>query len=314
MRVMRPGVLLRRVLVIVAGALLLAGCPWVPPDPCPPKVLDAACRNVLVASTPGTVASPAVVELSGLSASRRNPGVWWAHNDSGDTARVFAFGDDGRDLGVYTLNAASALDWEDIAVGPGPTVTVNYLYVGDIGDNFRVRASVNVYRVAEPAVNAAAPTPPPRSLNDVARLTLRYPDGAHDAEALLVDPSTGDLFIVTKEGSGTSQVFRAPANLAGGSTTTMTQVATVALGAGQLVTAADVTPEGDVVALRTYGAVTLFERKSGTPLGQAFAGNKCAGATAAEAQGEAIGFTRDGRGYATASEGAHPALHRFTAP
>jgi hypothetical protein len=300
---------------LLAGALLLAGCPWsLPPDPNKPPVLDAACRGVLAASTPGSVASASVVELSGISASRRNADVWWVHNDSGDSARVFAVGNDGRDLGTYSLSAASAFDWEDIAVGPGPAVGTHYIYAADIGDNARARASVTVYRVAEPAVDAAAPTPPPQSLTGVAALTLTYPDAPHDAEALLVDPSTGDLFIVTKEGSGTSQVFRAPANLAAGSSTAMTQVATVALGAGQLVTAADVTPDGDVVGLRTYGAVTLFKRTAGTPLGQAFSGVKCAGKTTSEAQGEAIGFTHNGRGYVTASEGAHPALHRFVAP
>jgi hypothetical protein len=299
------------VLLALGAATAFAGCP--PPPPKPP-VLDAACRGALVASTPGTVASAAVVELSGISASRVTDGVWWVHNDSGDSARVFAVGSDGRDLGEYALSAAAASDWEDIAVGPGPVGGVSYLYTGDIGDNAKARASIQVYRVREPAVNTAATTPPPQTLTDVGKLTFTYPDAPHDAEALLIDPSSGELFIVTKEFSGTSQVFRAPANLADGSTTTLTSVGTVSLGSGALVTAADVTPAGDVVALRTYSSVRLFPRAAGTPLAQSFTQPSCAGATASEPQGEAIGFTRDGRGYVTSSEGAHPALHRFVAP
>ncbi len=117
-------------------------------------------------------------------------------------------------------------------------------------------------------------------------------------------------------------MYRAPANLANGSTSGLTRVATVSLGAGRGVTGADVTPNGDVVALRTYLSVVLFPRAAGQSLAQAFSQASCAGAAppfgsstpASEPQGEAIGFTRDGRGYVTVSEGVHPALHRFVAP
>ena len=81
------------------------------------------------------------------------------------------------------------------------------LYVGDIGDNASRRASIDVYRVPEPRVGAAASAP-------AARLRLRYPDGAHDAEALLVDPLRGDLVIVTKV-LGAARAYRASARLAG---------------------------------------------------------------------------------------------------
>lgn len=282
--------------------------------PPPIGVFDAACRGGLVASTPGVVASGSVTELSGIAASRRTDGVLWVHNDSGDSARVFAVGANGSDLGEYALGAAIAIDWEDLAIGPGPDAALTYLYVGDIGDNAAARASVQVYRVPEPAVAASAGTPAPQVLPGVARLTLTYPDGPHDAEALLVDPRSGELFIVTKVLGGTAQVFRAPANLADASTTMLTQVGTVALGLGGAVTAADVTPAGDVVAFRTYFSVVLFPRPSGAPLADAFTQSPCNGAVASETQGEALGFTRDGRGYVTASEGRNPALHRFVAP
>src|SRR5205085_11138386 len=38
----------------------------------------------------GTLADPALVEASGVVESRARSGVLWVHNDSGDTARVFA--------------------------------------------------------------------------------------------------------------------------------------------------------------------------------------------------------------------------------
>ncbi len=298
------------VLLALVATVLLTGCP---PPPAKPPVLDAACRGTLVASTPGSVASPAVVELSGIAASHLTDGVWWVHNDSGDSARVFAVGSDGRDLGQYVLSGASAVDWEDIATGPGPTPGETYLYVGDTGDNAKARASIRVYRVPEPVVDTAA-APTTHTVTGVAALTFVYPDGPHDAEALLVDATSGEVFIVTKEASGNAQVFRAPANLAAGSTTTLTQAGTVSLGAGGAITAGDVTPAGDVVGLRTYFSVRLFPRAAGTPLAQAFTQTSCTGASASEPQGEALGFTRDGRGYETSTEGTHPPLHRFVAP
>ena len=311
----------------VAGAVLvvaLAVSACLPPPPPPkPPVLAAACAHTLVASIPGAIASSSLSETSGIAASRRVDGVWWVHNDSGDSARVFAIGNDGRDLGEYALSGATAVDWEDIAAGPGPSAGVAYLYLADIGDNAQTRTSVQVYRVAEPLVDPSVAPGPPQTLGGVATLTFTYPDGPHDAEGFLVDPSTGQLFVVSKDlGGGVARVYRAPANLAAGSTTALTQVATVSLGMWQGVTGADITPNGDVLALRTYLSVFLFPRTAGQSVGQAFGQSSCAGAapafgsatSASEPQGEAIGFTRNGRGYVTVSEGAHPALHQFVAP
>jgi hypothetical protein len=146
-------------------------------------------------------------------------------------------------------------------------------------------------------------------------LTLTYPDGPHDAEAFLVDPIGGELLVVTKDWSmsGTSQLYRAPADLAAGSTTELEHVGSVSLPLATLVTAADVSPDGSVVALRSYGAVHLFPRATGTPLWSAFDSTPCEGPVPSEQQGEALAFTADGGAYVTVSEGDHPVLHR-TAP
>ncbi len=275
----------------------------------------------MVGSVPGILASDAIKEASGIAASRRVNDVWWVHNDSGDTARVFAINTAGQTLGEYALSGATAIDWEDIAAGPGPTAGVSYLYVGDIGDNSASRTSVQVYRVPEPLVNPASPLSTPQTLTDVVTIDLKYPDGAHDAEGLFVDPTTRDVYVVTKDlVGGVAGVYRAPAPVAG--TSTMSKVATVSLGTFQGVTGADITPAGDVIALRTYLGVFLYPRASGSSVAQAFSQSSCTGAAPpfngswpfGEAQGEALGFTRDGRGYVTVSEGLHATLHRFLAP
>lgn len=303
---------------VVAIGLVAAACAPAPPSA---PVYDSACSGTLVASTPGTVAANTLTELSGLAASRGDAGVWWGHNDSisnsNEDLKLFAIGDDGRNYAEFTLTGAANVDWEDIAVGPGPAPGVNYVYVGDIGDNAKARGSIVIYRFPEPAVNTGS-TGVTSSITAFDTFTFTYPDGPHDAEALIVDPATGDLFVVTKEVSGNAQVFRAPANAASGA---LTQAATISLGFLHAITAGDVTAAGDVVALRSYWTVFLYPRPAGTPLTDAFTQPVCFGGTPAatisvnpEPQLESIAFTPDGRGYVTAAEGAHPTLHRFTAP
>jgi hypothetical protein len=286
-------------------------------------VLAAACNGTLVPATTGSLASSALTETSGIAASHRADDVYWVHNDSGDTARVFAVGGDGRDLAEFGFSGATNVDWEDIAVGPGPSAGVSYLYAADIGDNARARSFVAVYRVPEPLVDpsVAAGLQPP--LTGVDELMFTYPDGPHDAEAALVDPVNGEILVVTKDlAGGNARVYRAPANLPAGSTTTLVLAASLNLGPGQGVTGADVTPAGDAVALRTYFSVFLFPRPAGLGLGFAFWQPWCLGAAPpqgsssadSEPQGEAIAFTRAGTGYLTVSEGVHANVHRFLVP
>jgi hypothetical protein len=291
----------------------------------PSPVLAAACAGTLQASTTGTVVSDALTEISGIASSRRNRGVYWVHNDSGDSARVFAIDAAGRTLGEFALDGAQAVDWEDIAVAPGPgqsaTSSAWSIYVADIGDNTATRASITVYRVPEPAV-AEAGDPVARVLPGAAVLTFTYPDGAHDAEALLVDPRGHDLLVVTKDLlGGRGLVYRGRADGAAGSSAVLERVGRVSLGPGQGVTGGDVTADGSTVALRTYLGVRLYPRPAGTPLWRAFAQQACTGAAPpvpgvgadGERQGEAIAFVPGARAYLTVSEGTHPSVHRFGA-
>ena len=291
-------------------------------------VLVAACAGTLQASTSGSVASDALTEISGIAASRRTRGVFWVHNDSGDSARVFAIDATGKTLGEFALDGAQAVDWEDIAVapGPGPNTKANGkgstsdLYVGDIGDNTGTRASVTVYRVPEPAVDHAGTSfaePVARVLPGAVALTFTYPDGPHDAEALLVDPRSHDLLVVTKDlVGGRGLVFRGRADAPAGTSAVLEHVGQVSLGLAQGVTGGDVSASGDTVALRTYLGVVLYPRPAGKKLWRAFEQTSCAGASpslSTERQGEAVAFVPGGRAYLTVGEGVHPPLHRFAA-
>src|SRR5262249_23702109 len=91
-------------------------------------------------------------ESSGIAASRHNAGIFWTHNDSDDGPLIYAFDRQGKHRGVWRVKGAKAIDWEDMAIGPGPRQGRSYLYLGDIGDNSRRRNQITVYRVAEPQV------------------------------------------------------------------------------------------------------------------------------------------------------------------
>ena len=298
--------------LVRAGAVIAFA---VLPVACAP-IYNATCKNTLVTSNVGPITDPALIEISGIHAGIRNPGVWWVHNDSGDTARVFALDGTGAVRGTFAFSGATATDWEDIAITPGAAAATGTMYLGDIGDNAANRTEIQVYRVAEPDVPSTGPATS-TTLTGVDTLHLVYPDGAHDAEALMVDPIFGDLVIIAKSlAGGTVNVYRAPADVAAGSTTVLTNVGTLALGTGLLnaVTAADVTRDGTAVAVRTYGTVMVFNRNTTRKLWTAFAGAPCNAPLPAEVQGEAVGFRDDGKALATVSEGAGQTLHLSTVP
>jgi len=266
-----------------------------------------ACAEFVGVPDPVTVHPDALDEVSGVVESRRAPGVLFMHNDSGDGARFFAIGADGYKVGEYHLRGATAVDWEDIAIGPCPAGRC--VYLGDIGDNNTVRAEPVIYRVAEPATTGDADVDVPWDA-----LPFRYPDGIHNAETLLAHPTTGDLYVVTKVETGPSGVYVLRAPHPPGATRTAERVATLNLPAagGQLVTGGDLHPCGDRLLLRTYVRLYEYERPVGAPFEALFAARPRVVAYLPERQGEAVGWRADGRGYVTVSEGGHARILAFT--
>jgi hypothetical protein len=250
----------------------------------------------------GTVQLSSIVEASGIVASRQHPGVLWTFNDNGDE-RLFAMSTAGRHLGVYTLSTVAARDWEDIAMGPGPQAGVNYLYVADTGDNSQVRSTITVFRVAEPSVSA---TQSPVNVNIAAAdsLSLRYPDGPHDAEVLIVDPANGDIYIVTKRDS-LGRIFYAPAPLSTSSTTTLQHLGNLTW-TGAL--SGDISPDGDELLLLGSSRAYYYARPAGTSIAAALAAVPEPVPYTRQQLGEGITFDSTGQHYYTNSEGVHQPL------
>ena len=271
-----------------------------------------ACPTYAKGVSGGNIANGSLIEASGLVESRKAPGVLWIHNDSGDSARVFAAGKDGKDLGIYSFQGTNATDWEDIAIGPGPVNGETYIYIGDMGDNLMARANIRIYRVVEPMVDING-GPKNVNLNGVESFTLVYPDGPHNAETLLVDPMTSDVYIVTKSANGVSPIFRAAAPLSSAGTITLEAAGSLTFGApplngGPLTTGGDISVQGNLIGIRTYPTAFVWRRLPGMTVADALQGEPCPIPIEAETQGEAFGFAVDGSGYFTTGEGSSQPL------
>lgn len=270
------------------------------PEPMPAGLCESFAEPVAV----GTVAIDEVVEASGIAVSRQYPETIWMHNDSGGGPVVYATSLDGTNLGRFELDVP-AFDWEDMAIGPGPDPGNDYLYLGDIGDNLQFRPAVTVHRIPEPL-----PDPAGGTVVDVVSFSLVYPEPGFDSEAMIVDPITGDILLVTKGDAGEpAQIYRAPAaDLVDGGLTRLEQVGTFNLEAGAFVTAADIDPTGAALIFRGYNQVWLWARTD-LEFTETFAAEPCRTPSTAEVQGEAIAFAQQGFSYLTVSEGRNPDIN-----
>jgi len=245
----------------------------------------------------GLIAYDPINEASGIAMSRKNPNVLWTHNDSGDQARLFAFNLQGSHLGVYNIDGIVNRDWEDIAVGPGPDDNETYIYIGDIGDNSAQHDLKFIYRIPEPMVDSnQAPLDTAISLAET--ITFQYPDGNRDAETLMVDPLTKDIYIISKRESQV-RVYLAAYPQSTTQTITLEQVATLNL---TLTVGGDISPSGLEILIKTYTTMNYWCRTPEQTLSQAFENEPVTVPYISELQGEAVGWTSDQMGYYTISE------------
>jgi len=229
-----------------------------------------------------------VHESSGLTYSTYKRPTLWTHNDSGDGPRIFAISRKGVTRSVLQIENASANDWEDIASGPRHT-----LWIGDIGDNGRRRGQITVYRIKEPK-NLE------RSSVRATRFDLEYPDGAHDAEGMMVHPRTGRVFVISKA-KGNAGIYRAPKVLRAGKVNQLKRVGS----APDIVTAAGFSPNGKRFVLGTYTAAYVYKRLGGK-------GRRVE--TPKTNQGESLTVSRSSRAILIGSEGHDSPVYRVAMP
>ena len=258
----------------------------------------AACEDCGEPTARGPLANDKLTETSGITASSKLPDVIYAHNDSGDSSRFFAVSRTGADLGVFKVSGAQNIDWEDMDRGPCPAGSC--LYIADTGDNERERLAYTLYRMIEPT----AVLPGEQSI-DADRIVFTYPDGAHDAEVLLVHPVTGDLTIVTKIGSKPAPIFTLPQALTTGKTFMATRAGEVEPPSGDnKFTGGAIHPDGTAILMRTNSSLFYYPMRPDQTAAEALAGEPCELPVADEMLGEAVTWSADGAEFITIGEGA----------
>ncbi len=234
-------------------------------------------------------------EASGIDIAPLNPGAVWSHNDAGSGTDIFLINtQNGEEISRFSVNNASNIDWEDITVFKNGNNSS--IFLADFGDNFKVRPSYSLYIFNEPVYDSTGKLSTDISL--VNRLNFIYSDGPQNAEALLMDPQTGDIIIATKE-INRSVIYSLPADQL--NCNTMVELEKL----GELpignVTGGDISDDGKRITLRNYLGLFLWERTGGEGLNEVFETTPVKlPYNHVEAQGEA--FCWSNNGYYTLSE------------
>ncbi len=244
-------------------------------------------------------------EISGMVCSRILKGVIYVHNDSGGEAAVYLLDSLGNSVGTIEFLGTKNRDWEDIAIGPGVDGR-SYIYVGEIGDNNAVHEEVVIYRIPEPEnINPNTQVIPQKT-------TLKYPGGARDAESLMVDPISGDIFILSKRDS-LNTLYRLPADKFGDGEAELEELNKLPFTSA---TAADISADGSQILVKNYLTIFYWKRNPRETVMKAMSREPIQLPYSPEPQGEAIGFLPSGKAYYTLSEKRFdlvPVLYKYTA-
>jgi hypothetical protein len=236
--------------------------------------------------TPG-----AIDEVSGIADSKANAGNLWVEQDGGNSNDIFLLSYAGAVVKKINIKSSANRDWEDIVIGNGPAPGINYLYLADIGDNNRVFSEYTIYRFEEPLATTD-------TVFNCTKIRFKYADGSHDAESILVDKSSKDIYIITKQDAG-SRIYK----LAYPQDVTITNTAAYvgSLPFNEVVSAAS-SPAGDELLVKTYTSLYYWKRSTNETIEQALQRNPTSLTYQFEPQGEAICFRNDNSGFYTLSE------------
>ncbi|MEV6249368.1 WD40 repeat domain-containing protein [Streptomyces sp. NPDC051742] len=240
-----------------------------------------------------TIEDPRITESSGLAASRAHPGIYWTHNDQ-DAPLIYGIDSrTGKTVATLTMQGVGTpRDMEAVAVGPDGDI-----YVGDIGDNLDGSWDhVWIYRFPEP-----------KTLKDqkvaARQYVVKYADGARNAEALMVHPKTGRVYIASKKEDG-GGLYAGPERLSSSGTNVFRRIGEV-----PWVTDGAFSPDGGRLVLRGYFSAREYAWKDGrldgdgTSVGAPFQG-----------QAESVTYTKDGSAFMFGSEGSESKVVRVDRP
>ena len=244
----------------------------------------------------GVIENSQIGEASGLAAGLIDTSIFWTHNDTGDKNRLFAIDSLGRGTKEFFVPGAQNWDWEAVAItafGQQP-----FIYIGDIGDNDLARSQYTIYRVAEPVQTA-------NTTETAKKILFQYPDGSHDAESLLIDHVTKDIYLITKR-ENKKRLYRLAFPQAFDKLLTAEFVSEMTFSTGtdvlSYITDGTVAFDNSEIIVKSYLHLYHWRVKKGESIPKALARTPSILPYRLEAQGEAVTFTKNASGYLTLSE------------
>jgi hypothetical protein len=250
---------------------------------CQKDVVASATSSVTYDSVPLIMKlTPQVNSISGIADSKINSGFLWAQEDSGNPPKLHLIKHDGSLVKSIYLKGISNRDWEDM------TIANNDIYLAETGDNGQSFTEYKFFIFPEPASSVDTVT-------GIKTVKFSYPDGSHDSEAFLVDPSSKDIYIITKR-DNPSKIYRLP----------YPYVQTTVSFVGDLpytgVVGAAISPDGNDVVIKTYIGLLNYKKKAGETIIQTLKKSYTKLPYTLEPQGEAVTFAQNNSGYFTLSE------------
>ncbi len=270
--------------------LFISSCDWFNKQPTPTPIATIPDFE----STPQSYVLPLNIadEASGICDSRSMSGNVWFEEDGNNPNVIYLFTNKGVYQGKVQMPFPNR-DWEDMSIGAGPETNKNYIYLADIGDNQAVFDNqYYIYRFLEP-----------NSLNEQVknydRIAFQYPDGSRDAECILLDPATKDIYIVTKREFNV-RLYQLPYPQSVTEIQTAKFIQNIPL---QIITGGGISADGKEIVLRNYEALYYWYRKDNESIIDALARTRDKLLPyIKEPQGEGFCFDKEGKGYFTNSE------------
>ena len=273
----------------------------------------------------GVMRSRGLSEVSGLALAKGETARLWAHNDSGDAARLFLISAGGELLMEVELAGARHADWEDMCAFEQEGK--RFLIVGDIGDNAARRNDCQLYILSEPEfLPAAEPASrdPQKQKAAAQKISFRFENGPRNCEALGFDSTTDSLLLVEKLPGNAAEgidagVYQLDLGKHLEQATASQSEPLIAKRIGELpwrnVTGMDLSADGRQLFVRTYFEGYLLERDSEEswqqrlekPLPEAIR-------LPVEAQGEAVCFNSDCSAVVLTSEFAYQPIWKLDLP
>lgn len=248
----------------------------------------------------GTIGNKKIDESSGLAASPCQTDVLWTHNDSGDKPNIFAVNTKGENLAEFRVKGAENYDWEDIAAYKDEKEDC-FLYIGDIGNNERLRGEMKIYRVKEPAISGNNS----HTTENAEIIKFTYPDFRRDAETLMIHPQTGDIYILTKRLSGASGVYKLAADYSLEKVNELEKITdfTVPAIPNGFLTGGDISPDGRrVIVCDYFQAYELILPDDAKNFDEIWKQKPLKIELGERKQGEAVGYSADGNSIFATSE------------